>query len=103
MLLMEIRNINSFSKPLTLVTSRIRGDTPVPSTNDDEPIVYRTLPDLVLPAAPCCEGAPTISIAWTEYCGSSKLAAVSASGIIFSRNQKNICSRKPFYFTLAML
>ncbi|CAG9536405.1 unnamed protein product [Cercopithifilaria johnstoni] len=59
----------------------IRNNMPIPTTNDNDQLVYRcTEPDLVLCCPECCHNAPTISIAWSEKGGSNKLAAVSASG-----------------------
>ncbi|VDM91432.1 unnamed protein product [Litomosoides sigmodontis] len=59
----------------------IRSDMPIPSTSDNDQPVYRcSEPDLILCCPECCNNAPSISIAWSEKDGSSKLAAVSASG-----------------------
>ncbi|VBB32947.1 unnamed protein product [Acanthocheilonema viteae] len=70
----------------------IRNDMPIPSTSDNDQLVYRcSEPDLVLFCPECCNNAPTISIAWSEKGGSSKLAAVSASGTLLQYT---------FYFTL---
>lgn len=54
---------------------------PIPSTSDNDRLVYRcSEPDLILCSPECCNNAPIISIAWSEKGGSNKLAAVSASG-----------------------
>uniref|UniRef100_A0A0R3RJ74 C2H2-type domain-containing protein n=1 Tax=Elaeophora elaphi TaxID=1147741 RepID=A0A0R3RJ74_9BILA len=59
----------------------IHGHIPMPSTSNNDQLVYRcSEPDLILCCPECCNNAPTISIAWSEKGGSSKLAAVSASG-----------------------
>uniref|UniRef100_A0A915PJB1 Uncharacterized protein n=1 Tax=Setaria digitata TaxID=48799 RepID=A0A915PJB1_9BILA len=45
----------------------IRSDTPIPSTSDNAPFVYRcSEPDLILCCPECCGDAPIIAIAWSE-------------------------------------
>ncbi|VDK89390.1 unnamed protein product [Onchocerca ochengi] len=74
----------------------IRSDMPIPSTSDNDRLVYCcSEPDLVLSCPECCNNAPTISIAWSEKGGSSILAAVSASGhvLIWDLNASTISAK----------
>ncbi|VDN51116.1 unnamed protein product [Dracunculus medinensis] len=48
--------------------------------SSDNPIVYRAKPFLSLKNPEVCLNAPIFSLAWTEYEGASKIAAVSAFG-----------------------
>ncbi|EJW81713.1 hypothetical protein WUBG_07378, partial [Wuchereria bancrofti] len=79
----------------------IRSDIPVPSINDNNPLVYRCAePDLILCCPDCCNNIPIISIAWSEKGGSNKLASVSASGhvLIWDLNESTT-SAKIIYST----
>ncbi|EJD75139.1 hypothetical protein LOAG_17660 [Loa loa] len=74
----------------------IRSDLPIPSTSDNDRLVYRCCePDLVLRCSECCNNVPTISIAWREKGGSSKLAAVVASGhvLIWDLNESTTSAK----------
>nr|CRZ22223.1 Bm7241 [Brugia malayi] len=74
----------------------IRSDIPVPSINNNNPLVYRcSKPDLILCCPDCCKNIPIISIAWSEKGGSNKLASVSASGhvLIWDLNESTTSAK----------
>uniref|UniRef100_A0AAF5Q5X3 Uncharacterized protein n=2 Tax=Wuchereria bancrofti TaxID=6293 RepID=A0AAF5Q5X3_WUCBA len=91
--------VGGMNSPISLYG--IRSDIPVPSINDNNPLVYRCAePDLILCCPDCCNNIPIISIAWSEKGGSNKLASVSASGhvLIWDLNESTT-SAKIIYST----
>ncbi|MFH4978856.1 hypothetical protein AB6A40_005565 [Gnathostoma spinigerum] len=56
----------------------------------NDPCVWQTEPNLTLQSPQCCFDAPIISVAWNEYNGSSKIAAVSVSGEVLLWNLDGI-------------